>query len=403
MNELPINRNCDERQARSLVSIVINNYNYARYLAAAIESALAQNYGNLEVVVVDDGSTDESRRIISSYGSCITPVFKSNGGQASALNAGYAASAGEIVLFLDADDVLLPSAIDNISQCFAEPDVSNVRWPMWIVDAAGNRTGDRHPTKLPTALNLRQRLLELGPSNVPSVPTSGNAWSRAFFDRVMPIPEDAFRLCADDYLYNLAPAFGEVKTIKTPQSCYRIHGGNHYISRSFDEKLNIELRGYERLCCALADTLRRNGIDVDPEKWRRHSWFHRLERAVTEIKCILSSCDSLILIDGNEWDATDAFGSRTVRPFVERDGIDWGPPANCESAIEQLQLLRRQGEEHLVIGWPAFWWFDTYPLFAKYLDETSSCVLRNDDVAIFRLGRTTSSPIAMGEAQMISD
>src|SRR6478735_6102551 len=97
-----------------LASVIINNYNYADYLHQAINSALQQDYSNTEVLVVDDGSTDQSRDVIFGYGSRVTPIFKSNGGQASALNAGAAASRGDIVLFLDADDVLLPSAVTNV-------------------------------------------------------------------------------------------------------------------------------------------------------------------------------------------------------------------------------------------------------------------------------------------------
>src|SRR5687768_5034795 len=91
-----------------LVSVVINNYNYGRYLGPAIDSALQQSYPCVEVIVVDDGSTDHSRAVIAGYGHRIIPIYKANGGQASALNAGYEESQGEIVIFLDADDLLGP-------------------------------------------------------------------------------------------------------------------------------------------------------------------------------------------------------------------------------------------------------------------------------------------------------
>jgi len=77
-----------------LVSIIINNYNYARFLRDAIDSALNQTYDRTETIVVDDGSTDNSREIIAGYGDRIIPVLKENGGQNSAFDAGFAASAG---------------------------------------------------------------------------------------------------------------------------------------------------------------------------------------------------------------------------------------------------------------------------------------------------------------------
>src|SRR5688572_3590972 len=90
------------------VSIVINNYNYGRFLAASIDSALGQTYPRTETIVVDDGSTDDSREVIQRYAGRVRAILKANGGQASAVNTGFAACQGEVVIFLDSDDMLLP-------------------------------------------------------------------------------------------------------------------------------------------------------------------------------------------------------------------------------------------------------------------------------------------------------
>src|SRR5258705_13856552 len=109
--------------SNDLASVIVNNYNYARFLREAIDSALDQTYRNTEVIVVDDGSTDGSREIIASYGDRIVPVLKQNGGQNSALNAGLSLSRGNVILFLDSDDVLLPTAVEAALEAFAEPGV----------------------------------------------------------------------------------------------------------------------------------------------------------------------------------------------------------------------------------------------------------------------------------------
>ena len=95
-----------------LVSIVIGNYNYGRFIRSAICSALAQTYKNIEIVVVDDGSTDSSRAVIDEFvlTGAVKAIYQSNEGQYSAYNAGFAASSGDIVMFLDADDMYLPEA-----------------------------------------------------------------------------------------------------------------------------------------------------------------------------------------------------------------------------------------------------------------------------------------------------
>jgi Glycosyl transferase family 2 len=378
---------CDESRSADppLASVIINNYNYAAYLGEAIDSAMRQDYSHKEVLVVDDGSTDDSQDVIAGYGSRIIPILKTNGGQASALNAGFSASRGDIVLFLDADDVLLSSALSNAVLAFNEPNVSSVRWPMWIVDAHGNKTGGTKPPEPPAEGDFRKQLFALGPSNLPCSPTSGNAWSHSFLQRVFPIPEDVFRLCADDYLYTLAPAFGQARTINQPQGCYRIHGQNNYSACSFRDKLQIELSNYDQLCCATSATLKRNGMPIDVDRWKQHSWFHRLDRAVSDILSAVPDESSFVLVDGGTWDADGAFDRRSVRPFFEHNGDDWGPPPDSDTAVGNLESMRSAGINYLVIAWPSFWWFDEYPTLFEHLEETATCGFRNDDVVIYQL------------------
>ncbi len=114
-------------QQQPLITIIINNYNYSLFLKAAIESALGQNYPAVEVVVVDDGSTDDSREIIGQYGRRVLAVLKENGGQASAFNAGFARSQGKFIIFLDADDMLLPDTARQVSEIFqANPSAAKI-------------------------------------------------------------------------------------------------------------------------------------------------------------------------------------------------------------------------------------------------------------------------------------
>jgi glycosyltransferase involved in cell wall biosynthesis len=94
-----------------LATVLITSYNYAAFLPEAIDSALGQTHPEVEVVVVDDGSTDDSRETIARYGDRIVPVLQENAGQASATNAGFAASRGDIVCLLDADDFFAPEKV----------------------------------------------------------------------------------------------------------------------------------------------------------------------------------------------------------------------------------------------------------------------------------------------------
>ena len=99
----------------SMISVIIPNYNGAKFLREAIDSALDQQGVELEVIVVDDGSTDTSRDVIESYGDRIRPIFQDNQGAPAARNAGLAIARGESVLFLDSDDLLYLDALQGMS------------------------------------------------------------------------------------------------------------------------------------------------------------------------------------------------------------------------------------------------------------------------------------------------
>ena len=371
-----------------LASIIIDNYNYDRFLRATIDSALAQTYPRLEVIVVDDGSTDDSRGIIASYGGRVRAVLKENGGQASAFNAGFAASRGEVVFFLDSDDTLFPSAVENAVALFKEPGVVKVHWPLRVVNGQGNDEGRLLPPgRLPEG-DFRETVLRGGPTSCASPPTSGNAWSRKFLETVMPVPEDAayYRTCADEFLYTLAPVFGRVRAIPQAQGTYRIHGRNIYSGRPFAEKLRLELAGHEQQCAALSSVLRKAGFDVDVAAWKRNSWFHRLQTSIEEINALVPGGGQFMLVDDDTWGAPEIFSGHRAQPFPERDGQFWGAPENDAAALAELERQRRAGAGHIVFAWPAFWWLDHYAQFHQHLDSTFKCVLKNERLVIYDLG-----------------
>ena len=128
------------------VDVLINNFNYARFLPAAIESALAQTHERVRVIVVDDGSSDDSRQVLAGYEDRVEIVLKENGGQASAMNAGMEHSEGDVVMFLDADDALHPHAAALVAGAFAaDPDLVKVQFRTDIIDADGQPTGAVKP------------------------------------------------------------------------------------------------------------------------------------------------------------------------------------------------------------------------------------------------------------------
>lgn len=208
------------------VSVIINNYNYGKFLRDAIDSALAQTYPNTEVIVVDDGSTDNSHQVIASYGSRIVPVLKANGGQASAMNAGFAVCQGEIVIFLDADDYLYKDTVEQVVAAW-KTNVAKVQYRIKMVDAIGNFICIYPAPELPfDQEEVWPILLERG--QYTTTITSGNAFSRSTLSHILPIPESEFRISADGYLVTLAPFYGRVVSLDQPLVTGRIHGNNFW-------------------------------------------------------------------------------------------------------------------------------------------------------------------------------
>ncbi|MEO0539633.1 MAG: glycosyltransferase family 2 protein [Cyanobacteria bacterium P01_A01_bin.105] len=216
------------------VSILINNYNYGQFLGAAIDSALNQTLPASEVIVVDDGSTDGSAQVIQQYGDQIVPVLKANGGQASAFNEGFAASTGDVICFLDADDTFHPEKLARLVEIFQADD--SLGWcfhPLRFVDADFQALPAASYTGPSARFDLRSRLKGGKLGHVlpfASIATSSMCFRRSLLGQLLPMPPE-IRITSDDYLkfaaMGLTPGYALVEEL----SDQRIHGNNAYTHR----------------------------------------------------------------------------------------------------------------------------------------------------------------------------
>ena len=136
------------------VTIIIINYNYGKFLRQAIDSAISQTKKAVEIVVVDDGSIDDSRSIINSYGSLVHPIFKDQGGHVSAVNEGFLYGSGQICIFLDADDILYPNFVEALEALW-RPGVSKIQFRLDTIDHLGLDQDMTFPIFLQILLHLR--------------------------------------------------------------------------------------------------------------------------------------------------------------------------------------------------------------------------------------------------------
>lgn len=257
-----------------LVSIIIANFNYAEFIGAAIASALAQTYTRIEVIVVDDGSTDHSMDEISRFLPKIQLVQVKHQGQIGACIEGFRRSRGDVLIFLDADDVLLPDAAAMLCRPFGvRKDVAKVQGYMSVIDSEGQSLHGRIPKHLPESGDYRALTLKHGLLPLPFTYSSGNAWSRAYLQQVFPLPLTGW---LDDYLHDLAPLHGRIESVEEAVVQYRVHGKNSWYGsrrltplamRDYIDKVN---RNVDYLVAFMSE----RGYPTKREEWRQYkrSW-----------------------------------------------------------------------------------------------------------------------------------
>ncbi len=211
-----------------LVSVLMGNYNYGRYINQALDSVLRQTYSNFEVIVCDDGSTDDSRDIVARYTNRdprIRMVVKENGGLASALNTAYAASGGEIICLLDADDVFVPSKLERVVGAFKKHGRGGV-----CIHRLIRMDKDGHAFSYPRPVILNEGWV--GPQALRSgahvkyfPPTSGLSFRRPVTDLLFPT-YPSLRRCVDGYLASTAQFLTEILAVDGALAKLRIHGEN---------------------------------------------------------------------------------------------------------------------------------------------------------------------------------
>jgi SAM-dependent methyltransferase len=115
------------------------------------------------------------------------------------------------------------------------------------------------------------------------------------------------------------------------------------------------------------------------------AWLPQLQLAQQEILNLIPAGSTVILVDDDQWGDPKGLSGLRVVPFLERDGRYWGPPADDETAIGELQRLQQDGAAYIAFAWSSFWWLEHYSGFRKHLLQYP-CLLENERLIVFRLG-----------------
>lgn len=220
---------------------IINNYNYGAYIGEAIESVLSQTVAFDEIVIVDDGSTDNSVGIIEKeIGTCqdVKVIAKQNEGQLSCFNAGYSATTGDLVFFLDSDDAYKRNYLMSALDLYKRNEKCDFAW--CAVEHFGNNSGVRH-----TEEDYCRKTGDVGYSVAATLymkkwvggPTSSISMKRHVLDKILPIPFlQEWRTRADDCLVYGSSLVGARKFyLPKPLVKYRIHDKNSNFGRNFSK------------------------------------------------------------------------------------------------------------------------------------------------------------------------
>ena len=286
-----------------IASALITNFNYGRFLATSVGSVLRQTTAVKEVVAVDDGSTDESQEVLIHLADGrpehVVAVLQANGGQAAAMTAGLARCTGDIICMLDADDLWHPTKVARVMAAFAtEPEAVMVMHRYDLIDPDGRVIRADGTGPLPGG-DLGSLMVDSGGQWVFGA-TSSLSLRRSALERILPIPAERWRLCADGAIAYPAAFLGKVVSLDEVLGSYRIHGSNNHYAAGLDpDKVQADVEMTNRY---LNDFLERIGrperVDLERNLSYRRDRFYRHGGGVGEALAIVKLILGWPLYDG---------------------------------------------------------------------------------------------------------
>jgi glycosyltransferase involved in cell wall biosynthesis len=205
-------------------TVLIDAYNYGEYVEEAVSSALAQDFPaeEREILIVDDGSTDDTQERLKKFQKAIRYLRKPNGGQASAFNFGFEHARGEVIALLDADDVWMPAKLERVYEEFERhPAAGMVYHRVHLWNGVSDISEDTYFIPISGRVTENRRAL----LKYPMVGTSCLAFRREALRKLLPVPE-SLRFQADAYLTALIIFVAEVAAVPEFLGKYRLHGAN---------------------------------------------------------------------------------------------------------------------------------------------------------------------------------
>jgi cellulose synthase/poly-beta-1,6-N-acetylglucosamine synthase-like glycosyltransferase len=312
--------------SRPFITALIDTYNQETFIEDAIHSVLAQDFpeSETEILVVDDGSTDNTPGLIQKFQPQVRYVRKVNGGQASAFNAGIREARGEVIAFLDGDDWWAPGKLTAIAAAFEADSgiglvghgVTSVYPDQRQIAELPRETLRFRINSVEAAKTLQTRRGFLG--------TSRMAYRREVLQQIGNVPE-ALKFEADEYLFTLAGLFADVMILNQSLTFYRLHDNNLYqVTNGSSDAIRRKQEVVAALAQSLGEKLAELGVPS--------------EIARTLLECVQVEADHLrLVIDGGfPWE-TVSTEIRIMRLFYG-DASLWQHMFSCARLVPALMM-----------------------------------------------------------------
>jgi glycosyltransferase involved in cell wall biosynthesis len=221
--------------SKPIFSIIISTYNYGQFIEEAIDSILNQTFPRekIEIIVIDDGSTDDTAFRLKKYEGKIKYIYQKNAGQATGLNSGFKQSSGEIITFMDADDYWFPDKLMQVNSIYDKYSYDAVFHDLTMVGQERDGQNFFNKYHLKNLKKIEDKVYILSKDAHINNPifyaiTTGQSYKRDLYEKLYPIPT-YYVWHADWYLFIAALADSDICLLDLSLGAYRRHAGNHSI------------------------------------------------------------------------------------------------------------------------------------------------------------------------------
>lgn len=396
------------------VNIAIPTYNRASLLKLSLASALAQDYTNLIITVLDNASPDDTESVVKSFEDSRIHYIRheTNIGMLRNWNAAIATNTQPYLVLLQDDDLLLPSHITkSVTELEQYPNAGFCFTDAIIIDEHGEII-DKHPNRkfasgLSSGVGYLRRVVDINSSSDwrdLSIQASSVLMRTSALDEVGGFDAVHTKTTIEYNLYFRLAAHNDIAYIPEKLAQIRLHENADHLQ----SEVRTRSLGMLAERCDAAVSLMRSDMAQGEEfrNWLAEKMsllqrqkseimasllpdygLSRIEKigiASDEISRLVPADQSMMLIDENEL-VYELQVNRHMRPFTEKDGQFWGAPQNDDIARMELIRMCEDGINFIIILWPAFWYLDVYRSFSDCLHSQFYCLLKNSRLMAFQL------------------